>query len=71
MERAIYCDASRGPAFGSPGDIRIHDNCNQNTDSFTDLGNTYLNDTRLEGKIAFTGALHFTVSEIEVFEVSD
>jgi hypothetical protein len=70
-ERAIYCDATRGPAFGSPGDIRIHDNCNANTDSFSDLGNTYLNDTRVNGKVAFTGGLHFTVEEIEVFEISD
>jgi hypothetical protein len=42
-----------------------------NSKSNTSLGNTYTNDTGLDGKTVFTGSEHFHVSEIEVFEIAD
>jgi hypothetical protein len=57
-----------GPHFR---DIFISDNCNASTDSFSDLGGSYANDTRLRGETVLTGSKHFTVKEIEIFEVAD
>jgi hypothetical protein len=67
-DQAIFCDNRWGPHFG---DIRVWDNCNANTDSFTYLGDTYTNDTGLKEKTFFTGSGYFTVKEIEVFEITD
>jgi hypothetical protein len=67
-EEAIYCDSNNGPHFG---EIMITDNCNANADSSTSsFGNSYTNDTRLDGSIIFTGCSKFKVKEIEVFEIN-
>jgi hypothetical protein len=52
------------------GDIVVSDNSNANTESFTYLGNAYINDTELDGDAVFTGSVHFPVREIEVFEIT-
>jgi hypothetical protein len=44
--------------------------CNANTGSCTFLGDTYTNDTGLDGYIVFTGSADFQVKEIEVFEIA-
>jgi phosphopantetheinyl transferase (holo-ACP synthase) len=65
---AIYCHSNWGPHFR---DIYVSHNCNANTDSWTELGNVYTNDTGLNGKTVFTGSLSFQVKEIEVFEITE
>jgi hypothetical protein len=67
-QSAIYCDSARGPCFYGMG---VYDDCNANTDSYTDLGHTYTNDTGLDGRTVFTGSEYFKVKEIEVFEITD
>jgi hypothetical protein len=67
-ENAIDCYARRGPSFW---DIWVSENCNANTDSSTGFfGNSYTNDTGLEGSTFFTGSPKFQVKEIEVFKIT-
>jgi hypothetical protein len=66
---AIRCDSSRGPSFGSNCDIAVCDRCSE-TGNHTDLGHASANDTGIDGQQVFTGELHFTVKEIEVFFIS-
>jgi hypothetical protein len=69
-QRAIYCDSRWGPRF--EGGIAASNNCNANTDSYTDcFGSNYTNDTGLAHQTFFTGSEHFRVKEIEVFEIAD
>jgi hypothetical protein len=67
-EKAIRCDSGWGPYFGG---MAVSDNCNANTDSYTQLGIAYTNDTGLDGETVFTGSHDFKVKEIEVFEITD
>jgi hypothetical protein len=60
---AIYCDSSWGPRFC---DIGVSDDCNANSRSYSSLGGSYAN-----GWTVLTGANHFIVKEIEVFEITD
>jgi hypothetical protein len=69
--RAINCFPWRGPGFGHGCDLFVSHNCDSNTDSVSSLGETYVNDTGVDGRVFFTGAHNFRVKEIEVFEVSD
>jgi hypothetical protein len=65
---AFDCDSDLGPHFC---DIYVWDNCNANNGSRTSLfGNSYTNDTGLDGKTFFTGSHKFQVKEIEVFQIS-
>jgi hypothetical protein len=66
---AIACYAACGPAFG--GDVVISSNCNLNTNSATfNFGDSYNNDTPLDGHTFFTGSYPFQVAEIEVFAIT-
>jgi hypothetical protein len=70
MERmGLFCGSSYGPVFGH--DIIVYGNCNANTGSQSSLGCSYENDTGLDGETVFAGSNHFTVKEIQVFEVRD
>jgi hypothetical protein len=64
---AIVCISSCGPHFH---DICVRDNCTANTNSYTSLGEYYANGTRPNERTFFTGSGHFTVKEIEVFEIT-
>jgi hypothetical protein len=66
-DRAIICDSEWGPFFDG---IRVSDNCNANTDSWSYLGLSYANDTEVHGMTILTGSYSFTVKEIEVFEIA-
>jgi hypothetical protein len=67
--RAIWCSSSRGPCFW---DFGIWDNSNTNVRSYTNsFGAWYENLTGLRGGTFLAGATHFTVKEIEVFEITD
>jgi hypothetical protein len=68
-EHAIECETASGPRFW---DIDIANNCNTKSASWTWFGksnSTYINDSRMEGETFLTGAKHFRVKEIEVFEI--
>jgi hypothetical protein len=65
---AIFCNSVCGPSFYG---MWVSNNCNANTDSYTNLGPVYTNDTGLDGKTVFTGSRDFKVKEIEVFEITD
>jgi hypothetical protein len=65
--RATHRDHEIGPHFC---DIGVSNRCNANTENFThNFGNSYTNDTGLDGRTFFTGSTHFQVKEIEVFEL--
>jgi hypothetical protein len=66
-DEAIICDSERGPHFL---DIWISDKCNANTRSCSYLGDSYANDTVLDGRTVLTSSQFFTVKEIEVFEIT-
>jgi hypothetical protein len=65
--RLLFFSCSCGPYFC---DIYVDDHCNANTDSYTGLGYFYANETRLDGTAVLTDSPHFTVKEIEVFEIT-
>jgi hypothetical protein len=68
---AIYCHSERGPAFGN-GCLFVLNNCNANAYSYTTyFGVEY--DSVHGGREAdfLTGSKHFTVKEMEVFEITD
>jgi hypothetical protein len=68
-DKAICCYSGYGPDLW---DICVSDNCNANVDSFTCyFGNSYTNDTGLDGKTLFTDSERFKVKEIEVFGITD
>jgi hypothetical protein len=72
-QNAILCNPERGPEFGggcSGCDIAVYGDCNVNTNSFTNIGDAYTNDTGLNREIVFTGSKYFQVEEIEVFEMT-
>jgi fructose-specific component phosphotransferase system IIB-like protein len=58
------------PIFGSSHDFYVAVGCNENTKSYTNLGNAYRNDTGLNGTKVFTGESNFQVKEIEVFPIT-
>jgi hypothetical protein len=66
--QAICCDSKRGPCLGS--DLVVLNSCDTNTHSSTFLGSSYINDTRLDGRVVLTDSEHFQVKEIEVFEIT-
>jgi hypothetical protein len=73
FHRAILGYRSWGPMFGSgPADLGVCDDCQANAGSYSGrFGNTYANESGIDGKRLFTNAPFFTVKEIEVFEVVD
>jgi hypothetical protein len=65
--RAISCHSHYGPSFG---DIKVADQCNTESDSYTDdFGLYYINDTGLDQNTFLTRSRKFQVKEIEVFEI--
>jgi hypothetical protein len=67
-ECSIFCHPNCGPTFGSGHDIRINDQSNNNTSSYTEFPKGYSDSTgKGKGKVTFTGQRNFTVQEIEVF----
>jgi hypothetical protein len=66
---AIYCTSSAGPRFGGGVDLRVRDNCNENTSSYANLGSSYQNSTDLPSREALAGEYNFQVKEIEVFSI--
>jgi hypothetical protein len=46
---SIDCGSSSGPVFGDANEIQVVNNCDQNKNSYTSLGNAYRNDTGIIG----------------------
>jgi len=65
-QSAICCSSGYGPVFGGGNDLRISDDANTNTESYSNLGFAY---ERPPGQQAtfFTGRNNFTVTDYEVF----
>ena len=65
----IKCDDSLGPSFGGFGDIRIENNSNKNTDSYSVLGYSYKHPNYKigsnEAQSFLAGSRNFQVNEIE------
>jgi hypothetical protein len=71
ISNVIYCNGSYGPTFGSAHCIYVSDQCNANTNSYTNLTSEYINDTGIPSQEVFTGQSKFQVKEIEVFEITE
>jgi hypothetical protein len=66
---AIYCHSDYGPTFGGGHDIYVASACATNPNSYTNFGNSFTNDTGINGKEVLTGEHCFIVKEIEVFAI--
>jgi hypothetical protein len=60
-----------GFAFGGGHDIGVGGHCNTEAKSYTYFGHSYDNNTGVARESFFTGSQHFTVQEIEVFEIKE
>jgi hypothetical protein len=70
---SIHCDSDDCAVFGY-SDIRVHDNCTTNRESYAEIGthwkdHTCANNTAFES--VFTCAFKFTMKKIEVFKITD
>ena len=63
----IYCNGSHGPTFGAGDDLRISNSANENTDSYSQLDNTYECPPHATNTTFLAGTRNFTVNELEVF----
>jgi hypothetical protein len=64
----IYCHTSYGPYMGNE-DLIVANQCNQNTSSYSILGNSYQNNTPFNGNAVLSNSQNFQVAEIEVYQV--
>ena len=62
----IYCDAGCGPTFGN-NDLRIASKANVNSQSYSDLGNSYECPSDVNCETFLAGQKYFVVNELEVF----
>ena len=66
--KAIYHGSSYGPTFGRGHDIRIADDANQNTFSYTYFGHSYsLPNGVTDPYTILAGTQYFSPDEVEVF----
>ena len=72
LDHSICCDINLGPIFGC-NDIRIENNCNTNSNSFSyydfNPGEYCFDDTTGKKRMLFTGSSTYKVKEIEVFQI--
>ena len=69
---AIYRYSGYGPTFGDGHDIRIYNNANSNTGSYTDFGqhNAYSVPSGVQDQYTIlAGTRNFTPDEVEVFHL--
>jgi hypothetical protein len=70
LEKAIYCMNNRGPVFGAGFDLSISEQCDQDEESFSNLGISYECDEEMtpqEKRKYLAGEVFFKVKEMEVF----
>ena len=68
----MYCNYNYGPTFGSGHDLRISDNYDKGTNSYSYLGNTYKLPTgysygTTQAKSLLADSYYFKMDEYEVF----
>lgn len=68
-----FSNSSVGPTLGNGFNLHLSNNCNKNSESYTDLGNTYELPNGIiyqenEARSYLAGSYHFEVEEYEVFE---
>ena len=70
-ECGVYQAANYGPWFGSSSgnDLLCYANSNSNSSSYTKFPSSYI-DTTGKGNNTFTGAMYFTTSDLEVFQLA-
>jgi hypothetical protein len=67
-KRAIYCNPSYGPSFGSGHDLHISNNANGNQGSYSNFGRSYQPPPgTAQANYLLAGSYNFTPTEIEVF----
>ena len=71
-DNAIYGNSGYGPTFGGGHDIHIANNAGSNTNSYTNLGNSYVQVTGYKYSSSDAGNLlagtkRFRPHEVEVF----
>jgi hypothetical protein len=66
---SIYCSPDNGPTFGAGHDIFISNISNANSQSYSNLGNSYTTQSP-SPQSYFAGARNFQVRDIEVFALS-
>lgn len=65
---AIYRGSVYGPLFGAGNDIRIADNANSNTNSYTSFGHSYSVPSGVKDRYTIlAGTRNFSPDEVEVF----
>ena len=69
---AIYSNNGYGPTFGGGHDIYISNNCHTNTNSYSNLGHSYLPPNgyaygSVQARAVFAGSYKFRCDEYEVF----
>jgi hypothetical protein len=67
----ISCHSSYGSTFGGDCDIRAANACNNHTNSSTNLGYSYSNDTGIVANRFFASEGNFTMKQVKVFHVND
>jgi predicted nucleic acid-binding Zn-ribbon protein len=67
-DSAIFCDSDCGPSFF---DVHVLDDCNTRASSSALFGDSYINNTGLDGQTFFTGSMQFQVKEIEIFDITN
>ena len=68
---AIYCHSSYGPTFGGGHDLCIANGANANSNSHSNLGNTYQCPANANSSLFLAGQSNFSVNEVEVFVFKD
>ena len=72
-DKEVYHHSSYLSTFGGGHDLNIRDDCNVNTNSYSDLGSTYESNgyayKSTEAKSYLAGSYNFTVLEMEVFKI--
>ena len=72
-KQSIFCKAHLGPTFGNGHDIMICNNSNTSTESFSDLGSSYMLELAhfdygsAKAQSFLAGTRNFQTAEIEVF----
>jgi hypothetical protein len=69
-EYAIFTYNPYGPTFGNGHTLHIRDECHTSNGSYSSFASCYPNDTGIANDQVLVGSKHFTVEEIEVFEVT-
>ena len=65
----VYPHPGYGPTFGNGQDITFRDNCNINTDSYSNGNYNYEIPQGADNNTFFAGSYNFTAKEVEVYSV--